>query len=55
MYVSLSSPKNTAENTSGVLAVIEVEALADGKQEIAFDRDLMTILTADGRDFAVKF
>jgi general secretion pathway protein D len=55
MYVSLSSPKNTAENTSGVLAVIEVEALADGKQEIAFDGELMTILTADGRDFAVKF
>jgi general secretion pathway protein D len=55
MYVTLSSPKDTAENASGVLAYIEVEALADGKQEIAFDSDLMTVLTSDGRNFAVKF
>jgi len=55
MYVSLSSSKNTAENASGVLAYIEVEALADGKHVIAFDTDVLNILTADGRDFAVKF
>jgi general secretion pathway protein D len=54
-YVSLSSSKNTAENTSGILAYIEVEALTDGKHEIAFDADLMNILTADGKDFMVKF
>ncbi len=54
-YVSLSSPKDTAENASGILAYIEVEALADGKQEIAFDTDLMTILTSDGKSFTVKF
>ena len=55
MYVSLASSKDTAENASGVLAIIEVEALADGKQEIAFDADLMTIMTYDGRSFTVKF
>lgn len=55
MYVSLSSPKNTAENSSGILAYIEVEALADGKHEIAFDADIMNIMTTDGKDFAVKF
>jgi hypothetical protein len=54
-YVSLSSSKNTAENASGVLAYIEVEALADGKHEITFDTDSINILTADGKDFAVKF
>ena len=55
LYVSLASPKNTAENSSGILAYIEVEALADGKQEIAFDTDLMTIMSAEGKSFAVKF
>lgn len=55
MYVSLSSSKNTAENSSGILAYIEVEALADGKHDITFDADSMNILTADGKDFAVKF
>ena len=54
-YVSLSSPKNTAENASGILAYIEVEALADGKHVIEFDSELINILTADGKDFAVRF
>jgi hypothetical protein len=54
-YVSLSSPKNTAENGSGVLAFIEVEALADGRHDLAFDTDSISILTFDGKDFAVKF
>ncbi len=55
MYVSLSSPKNTPENSSGILAYIEVEALAEGKHEITFDADIMNIMTTDGKDFAVKF
>ncbi|MEP6903551.1 MAG: secretin N-terminal domain-containing protein [Actinomycetota bacterium] len=55
LYVSLSSPKDTAENASGILAYIEVEALADGKQEIAFDADLMNIMTNAGKNFTVKF
>lgn len=54
-YVSLSSPKNTAENASGILAYIEVEALADGKHVIEFDSELINILTADGKDFVVRF
>jgi general secretion pathway protein D len=55
MNVSLSSPKDSAQNTSGVLAFIEVEALSAGTHEIKFDRDVMNILTADGRNFTVKF
>jgi len=55
MFVSLSSPKDTAENSSGVLAYIEIEALADGKPTIAFEADVLNMLTADGKNFAVKF
>lgn len=55
MYVSLSSPKDSAQNASGVLAFIEIEALTDGKHEVAFDSDVVNLLTADGKNFAVKF
>ncbi|MCY7376271.1 MAG: hypothetical protein LH472_09920 [Pyrinomonadaceae bacterium] len=55
MFVTLSSPKDTAENSSGVLAYIEIEALTDGKPEISFDADIINMLTADGRNFAVQF
>ncbi|MDQ6785793.1 MAG: hypothetical protein M3033_03100 [Acidobacteriota bacterium] len=55
MFVSLASPKDTAGNSSGILAYIEVEALADGKQQITFDRDVLNFLTADGKNFSVKF
>jgi hypothetical protein len=54
-YVSLSSPKDIAENTSGVLAYIEVEALADGKHEMTFDKDVLNLLTGDGKNFVVKY
>jgi hypothetical protein len=55
MYVSLSSPKDVAENSTGILAYIEVEALADGKPEISFESDIMNLLTAEGKNFAVRF
>ncbi|HEY8560411.1 MAG TPA: secretin N-terminal domain-containing protein [Pyrinomonadaceae bacterium] len=54
-YVSLPSSKNTAENTTGVLAFVEVEALADGTHELSFDNGSISITTVDGREFAVKF
>ncbi|MDQ3129589.1 MAG: hypothetical protein M3Q99_02360 [Acidobacteriota bacterium] len=55
MYVSLSSPKDLAENSSGILAYIEIEALTGGTHELAFVKDMLTVLTADGKNFAVKF
>jgi hypothetical protein len=55
MFVSLSSAKDTAENSSGVLAYVEIEALADGKPEITFDADILNMMTADGKNFALKF
>jgi len=41
--------------SSGVLAYVEVEALVDGVPVIAFDPDILNFLTADGKNFAVKF
>ncbi|MBS1792709.1 MAG: hypothetical protein JSS81_02575 [Acidobacteria bacterium] len=55
MYVTLASPKDTADSVSGVMAYIEVEALTDGKQEISFDADSMNIMTAAGKSFTVKY
>lgn len=55
MFASLASPKDVAENSSGILAYVEVEALTDGKPEIAFDADILSLTTADGKAFAVKF
>ena len=55
MFVSLSSAKEVAEISSGILAYVEIEALADGKPEIFFDADALNMLTADGKNFAVKF
>jgi Type II secretory pathway, component PulD len=54
-FVSLSMPQGAVQSHSGVLAVIEIEALADGQPEIAFERDVMNLLTADGKNFVVKF
>jgi len=54
MYVSLTG-KDEGAKTTGVLAVIEIEALADGKPAIAFDKDVLNFLTADGKNFLVKY
>lgn len=55
MFVSLTSPKDVAENSSGILAYIEIEALADGKPQIAFEGDILNFLTSDGKNFTVKY
>lgn len=55
MYVSLAGSKNTADNATGILAYIEVEALADGKHDLAFESEVLNILTNDGKNLAVKF
>jgi len=55
MFVSLFTSKDIVENSSGILAYVEIEALADGKPDIAFDSDVMSFLTADGKNFSVKF
>ena len=55
MNVSLSLPQGTVGSGSGILAYIEVEALTDGTPEITLERDVLNLLAADGRNFAVKF
>lgn len=55
MYVSLTAKDDVAAKTSGTIAVIEIEALTAGKPEITFDRDVLNFLTADGKNFLVKF
>ncbi len=55
MYVSMLAPKDVAENSSGVLAYVEIEALADGTPEILFDADILSLMTADGKNFTVNF
>ena len=54
MFVSLSLNEGVAAS-SGTLAIIEVEARADGTPAITFDRDVLNFLTADGKNFTVKF
>ena len=53
MYVSLTAKDDSAK-TAGTLLVIEIEALASGKPAIAFDRDVLSFLTLDGKNFLVK-
>ncbi len=55
MFVSLSSAQETSRNSSGILAYIEVEALADGQPEITLDREVLNFLTADGKNFSIKY
>lgn len=55
MFVSLSLPSGSVLSPSGVLAVIEVEALADGKVELALEKDVISFLSPDGKNVAIKF
>ncbi len=55
MFVSLSAKDETGAKADGTLAIIEIEALVDGKPEITFDRDVLNFLTIDGKNFQVKF
>ncbi len=55
MYISLTGKDENGTKASGTLAFIEIEALAAGRPEIAFDRDVLNFLTADGKNFVLKF
>ncbi len=54
MFVSLSLQQGTVATQSGVLAIVEIEALADGKVEISLEKDVLNLLAADGKNFAIK-
>lgn len=55
MFVSLAAADKTLAATDGVLAFVEIEALADGRPEIVLEKDVLNFLAADGRNFSVKF
>lgn len=55
MYVALSSPKDVSENSSGIMAYIEIEALKDGTPNIEFDAEILNILTVSGDNFVLNF
>ena len=55
MYVNLAMADKGVAATEGVLAFVEIEALVDGRPEITVEKDVLNFLTADGRNFAVKF
>ena len=55
MFVSLSAADQTLAATDGVLAFVEIEALADGKPELSLEKDVLNFLTADGRNLPVRF
>lgn len=52
-FVSLIA-KDGVSTGNGVLAFVEVEALADGQPMIEFDRDMMNLMTVDGQRVAVR-
>ncbi len=55
MYVSLSTPDGESKSGSGTLAFVEIEALTNGRPSISFERDVLNVLTADGKNFALNF
>lgn len=55
MYVSLSVTDGVVMGNAGTLAVVEIEALADGQVELAFEKEVLNVLAADGKNFTVKF
>jgi len=55
MYVSLSAADNATAAADGVLAYVEIEALADGRPEIVLEKDVLNFRGPDGKTLAVKF
>ena len=55
MFVSLSLKDGVAPDTFGILAYVEIEALAEGKPALTIEKDVMNFLTGDGKNFSLKF
>lgn len=54
-YATLSVSQDTGAGSSGVLAYIEIEALTTGTHEIAFVREMVNFIAADGKNFEIKY
>jgi general secretion pathway protein D len=55
MYVTLSPAEAAMQGSTGTIAYIEIEALTEGKPDISFDRQTMTVLTPEGKNFSILF
>lgn len=55
MFVTLSLENGVAPGSFGILAFVEIEALSDGKPAIQLEKEVLNFLSADGKNFAVKF
>lgn len=55
MFVNLSLDKGVAPGSFGILAYVEIEALSDCKPAIKLEKDVLNFLSAEGKNFAVKF
>ena len=53
-YVTLALPEGATNSSKGTLAILEIQALADGAFDVAIDKDVLNFLTADGKNFAIK-
>jgi general secretion pathway protein D len=53
-YVTLAMPEGVSAMSKGVIAYVEVEALADGVFQMEIDKDVVNFLTGDGKNFAIK-
>ncbi|MBV9217595.1 MAG: hypothetical protein JO053_15615, partial [Acidobacteria bacterium] len=53
-YFSMTAKEGSSPGAAGILAFVEIEALAAGRPELALDKDVLSFLTADGKNFAIK-
>ena len=55
MYVTLSPAEAVMQGSTGTIGYIEIEALSEGKPEIGFDRQTISVLTPEGKNFLILF
>jgi general secretion pathway protein D len=53
-YFSITADAGKTAAASGVIAYLEVEALADGAPEFSVDGDIVSVLTADGKPYSIR-
>ncbi|MER3632712.1 MAG: hypothetical protein C4325_11580 [Blastocatellia bacterium] len=54
-FISLSPGAGITGSGFGIIAYLEIEALRNGRPEIAFEKDVLNILSADGKTLQLRF
>lgn len=55
MFVSLKLADGAVPGSTGILAYIEVEAIQAGRPEISFEKNVLNILSPEGKNIQVRF